>query len=344
MWQDRKGIVLLFYKTQPAVGFLLPHERSANNDNSSVSSASEEGQKMALSKPSGTAVNPVTEQVRPASGLRFLSGWTQSRRGYIQPGAVLTIDYDPARLPQCRRERLGVPIWEMRAFVRFHPGEQFSERPVISRGTPDIPTGPVPVKVDVPADAQAIELWFQVSNILGCSAWDTRFGQNYWYPVLSQVPTIPNQSVSYRWGAQSNLEMVYLVSDAVRKIKHFFGTPQFPGGSELRTVLAVRSSVRNLAFEKNAWLDVHVFDGEDNLIHSETFTMHYLGPGPGGGDRFGFDDVVYHGSGGGSGMGAWFRPDARKVQYRLYYEVNNQIFTDGLLHQQEIDEDGLAVS
>jgi hypothetical protein len=43
-------------------------------------------------------------------------------------------------------------------------------------------------------------------------------------------------------------------------------------------------------------------------------------------------------------MDAWFRPDARKLQYRLYYEVNKQVFTEGLLHQQEIDEDGLAVS
>ena len=43
-------------------------------------------------------------------------------------------------------------------------------------------------------------------------------------------------------------------------------------------------------------------------------------------------------------MGAWFRPDARKLQYRLYYEVDDQVFTDDLLHQLEIDEDMLAVS
>src|SRR5712671_6555377 len=122
--------------------------------------------------------------------------------------------------------------------------------------------------------------------------------------------------------------MVYLVSDAAQKTKHIFGTPQFPVGSELRTVLTVQSAVRNLAFNKNVWLDVHVFDGDDNLIHSESFTMHFLGSDAGGGD----------------GMGAWFRPDGRKLQYRLYYEVNNQVFTDGLLHQHEIDEDALAVS
>lgn len=298
---------------------------------------------MALDQPSGTPAEAWTAQTSRDSGLVFRGDWTQSRRGYIQAGGVLTVDYDITRLPQCRRERLGVPIWEIGAFVRFHPGEQFFQKPVISRGTPGTHTGAIPVKVEVPADAQAVELWFQVSNLVGCSAWDSRFGQNYWYPVLSQVPTTPSQSVSYRWGAQSNLEMVYLVSDGVRKIKHFFGTPQFPVGSELRTVLTVQSSVRNLAFNKNVWLDVHVFDGDDSLIHSETLTMHFLGSDAAGGDRFGFDDVVYHGSGGGSGMGAWFRPDARKLQYRLYYEVDNRVFTDGILHQQEIDEDALAV-
>src|SRR6266568_3693143 len=51
------------------------------------------------------------------------------------------------------------------------------------------------------------------------------------------------------------------------------------------------------------------------------------------------DDKIYQGSGGGSGMGAWTRPDARKVQFRLYYEVNSELFTDGLLHQHEVPAD-----
>ena len=38
-------------------------------------------------------------------------------------------------------------------------------------------------------------------------------------------------------------------------------------------------------------------------------------------------------------MGAWTRPDARKVQLRLYYDVNGEIFTDGLLHQYDVPAD-----
>ena len=186
---------------------------------------------MALRQPSRGAAAPVAAQAGPDAGLRFLGNWTQSRRGYIQPGGTLAIDYDPGRLPQCRAEELGVAVWEIGAFVRFHPGEQFYQGPVTARGDPGTQPSPIPFNVQVPADAQTVEFWFQVTNVFGCSAWDSRFGQNYWYPVPSQVPTIPSQSVNYRWGAISNLEMVYLVSDAVQKTKHIFGTPQFPVGS-----------------------------------------------------------------------------------------------------------------
>jgi hypothetical protein len=37
-----------------------------------------------------------------------------------------------------------------------------------------------------------------------------------------------------------------------------------------------------------------------------------------------------------------YRPEARKVQYRLYYEVNYQVFTDGVLHRHELQEDAVT--
>jgi hypothetical protein len=30
------------------------------------------------------------------------------------------------------------------------------------------------------------------------------------------------------------------------------------------------------------------------------------------------------------------------VQYRLYYEVSGQVFTDGILHQQSVNADAAA--
>ena len=90
--------------------------------------------------------------------------------------------------------------------------------------------------------------------------------------------------------------------------------------------------------EKNVWVDVHVFDGSSDRIHAETFTLQYLAPADGGGDLFGFNDVVYRGSGAVPGS-VWTQPDARKLQFRLYYEVNHQVFTDAFLHEFELQPD-----
>jgi len=39
----------------------------------------------------------------------------------------------------------------------------------------------------------------------------------------------------------------------------------------------------------------------------------------------------------------WPRPDGRLLEFRLYYEVGGNLFTDGYLHQSEVQADA-AVS
>jgi hypothetical protein len=41
-----------------------------------------------------------------------------------------------------------------------------------------------PLIVEVPIDAAKIELWFQNTDHTGCVAWDSRYGQNYWFDVV----------------------------------------------------------------------------------------------------------------------------------------------------------------
>jgi hypothetical protein len=86
---------------------------------------------------------------------------------------------------------------------------------------------------------------------------------------------------------------------------------------------------------------VHVFDAADALLHSETLTLGYLEPAGGGGDLFVFDGKIYQGSMATPGSVSP-RPDARLVQYRLYYEVSGQVFTDAILHQHELPEDAMS--
>ena len=173
---------------------------------------------------------------------------------------------------------------------------------------------------------------------MACTAWDSRFGQNYDCAIAGPASAVEN--VTYRNGAIASVEMVNTIGASASKVRHSFD-PAPSAGAELQTRLAITAWVRNVAYEKNVWMDLHVFDKNDSRVHAETLTLQYTGSSRGDGDLFQFDDVVFHGSGGGPGS-AWNAADARTVQCRLYYEVNGQVFTDGLLRQWEVQADDLV--
>ncbi|WP_437987399.1 hypothetical protein [Sorangium sp. So ce117] len=109
-------------------------------------------------------------------------------------------------------------------------------------------------------------------------------------------------------------------------------------GKDIQVHLDLVASVSHTAWGANAWIDFHVFDGDDVLIHAETLTLAYTGWGPI--QQYGFAGKIYQGPTATPGSVSP-RPDARKVQYRLYYEIDGQVFTDGILHQAEVPEDAL---
>src|SRR5262249_51780923 len=138
-------------------------------------------------------------------------------------------------------------------------------------------------------------------------------------------------------GAQRSMEMVNVFSEKTTKIKQTLGTPPV-AGSQLETNLDLTVWVGNVAYQKNVWIDLHVFDKDDNRLSAETLTLKYAGGAGGNGDFFSLQQRIFLGSGGVPGS-VWPRADARKLQYRLYYEVNGSVFTDGILHQAAIPAD-----
>jgi hypothetical protein len=117
-------------------------------------------------------------------------------------------------------------------------------------------------------------------------------------------------------------------------------TPSRGGaGLDLETALAVKVRVRPADGPAYCWMDVHVFDAADELITSETLPLQFLEPDDqGGGEIYGFDAKVFRGSGASPGS-VWLAPDARRVQYRLYFETDGTVFSDGLLRQHELAPD-----
>jgi hypothetical protein len=258
------------------------------------------------------------------------------------------VDYDLNRLHAHRdRDTLGSAInWDILALVRCQPDGQIlaaSVTKLVSNLPRSMPLyrSPAIASFPVPGDAVSMELWFLnigYTHFEPSKAWDSHFGDNY---VFTIVPNPTAQPVALRTGARAARDVVNAMQLRVEKERHEFpGYGSFAGSFkrfEFQTRIKLTAWVRNLAYPKNVWFDAHVVDGGNQLIQAQTLPLHYKVGGGGGGDLFDFDDVLYHGS-------DWWRylsprPDARRVQLRLYFEAGGQLFTDGILHDRQLVED-----
>jgi hypothetical protein len=114
--------------------------------------------------------------------LKFLSDWSYEQNGEIRPGESLSIEYVSERLPSCRASRYGQDAWSITAGIRFHPSGREQSGAVTARGSSGAMVA-TSLEVAVPIDATKIELWFRNTDNTGCVAWDSRYGQNYWFDV-----------------------------------------------------------------------------------------------------------------------------------------------------------------
>jgi hypothetical protein len=282
----------------------------------------------------GEAAGGASIALTPSAVVRFRyvpSGSGVSRSGPIRPGAPLTIAYDPTRLANAAPGGGAPPDYEILGHVRFHPGGQVASALVARRAA----SGPVPIAVLVPADAARIEVWFERRGGAGADGWDSRYGQNFWFEVDRADPAVPLDSVSGREGTLVDAgTLAILADDAVKERTACGGA-----GSRVIVRLAVEARIRDAAGARAAWADVHVYDGADDLIHAATVALDRAVGGDGDAARFAWNDAIYRGSGGGSGVGVELRPDAHLVQYRVYGEVQGRVLTDGVLHQLALPPD-----
>ena len=136
-------------------------------------------------------------------------------------------------------------------------------------------------------------------------------------PKTTPRAAVPRETCAAqsRPGAVSSLEMINL----------------FEGALASPTRLQTKVWVRNVAYDKRVWLDVDVLNRTGEPLHSETLPLEYLEPAGGAGDFF-QGDLTLRGTVARSARAA----AGRRLQYRLYYEVDGQVFTDGLCHQQHL--------
>ncbi|SEP33232.1 hypothetical protein SAMN02990966_05162 [Rhodospirillales bacterium URHD0017] len=280
------------------------------------------------------------------TALRFLPEWLESRDGPIVRGRNLSIAFDPTRLTGCRRNWRGTDVWEIEGVVKFHPrGDVVRGTLLEPIRTSGVVTGhsPKALEVTVPSDATQIEVWFHNFAEVGgrCDAWDSRFGQNYWFDVEGPNPIIPQDPVRYREATVANADLVNVIGQTAVKKNVFPAPPRGPRvGKDLRTSLYVQAWVKNIAFAKDVWLDVHVFDRDAARIQAGTFALSWNGSASGFGDLFRFQGEIYKGSTATPGSVSP-KPNASLVQYRLYYAVEGTTYTDAILHQLELLDDAV---
>jgi hypothetical protein len=101
-----------------------------------------------------------------------------------------------------------------------------------------------------------------------------------------------------------------------------------PAGDAI--ALSVLAWVRNIAYDKDVWVDLYVL-GEGGVLHAETIPLAFQEPAEGGGDFFAAGAAVPAPKAGPatSAMGM--------LQFRVYGQMNGQLFTDGILHSHPIE-------
>jgi Family of unknown function (DUF6209) len=285
-------------------------------------------------------VPTVPNQTTAEATIRFRRdqfGSGVSRSGQLRPGGQLRVEYDPARLLPAT-PGLSDPA-EIVCHVRFQPsGQEHSARlQFVSSVVSPAQAVPRPgvSQTQIQEGSTRVELWFERRSPTGPPGWDSRYGRNYTFPVLRDGLPLPEQSVALRPEAIVDSSRIQVVRDAAAKAQ----TGSGPSGSALRTDLRVSARISRPTELTTAWADIHVFDSMCELIHQNTVALHKPEAVSADIITHTWSASVYQGSGGGSGTGVWSRPDAHSVQYRLYCQVGEQVFTDGVLHQFDVPPD-----
>ena len=262
--------------------------------------------------------------------VQFLPDWLQTRQGEILRGDSFAIEFAPERLTGCRRNWRGAEVWDIEGLVKFHPRGELVRGGLMEQirtGGVVTALSPKRLEVVVPSDTTQIEMWFHNFIEIGgrCDAWDSRYGENYWFDVAGPAPVEPLDPVRYRDGAIPSPEFVNVVDQTAVK-KNVFPAPPIgsPVGKDLRTFLDVRAWVRNVAFTKELWIDLHVFDRNISRIAAATLSLPWEGSAGGFADLFRFEGEIYRGltaTPGSVSPG----PNAWLVQCRLYYAVEGNV-------------------
>jgi hypothetical protein len=261
-----------------------------------------------------------------------------SRHGLLHGGEWLRIEYDPARLALA--DGHAKAMTDVVCHLRFQPSGEHQSRalapqPEALHRAKSGATRPLLCEVQIPAEARQVDVWFEGRAATETSGWDSRYGRNFTFPVTDLGLPVLERSVDLRSNARVDATRIHVVEDAASKEQVALGA----SGTRLQTALLVRAHVEDPSSVAAVWADLHVFDAMGELLHAATIDLEPNTQAEAAGPLRLWDAEVYPGSGGASGMGVWSRPDAHTINYRLYCQVGDRVFSDGVLHQFDVPAD-----
>jgi hypothetical protein len=113
------------------------------------------------------------------ASLHFTEDGSVAQDGPLRAGEKVKIRYEQDRLPDCRRVERGNPVWTITGYASIDGGEP----QVFQTGRPDgYDREAIDTILDLPRSGE-LSLWFQVTSLGGCSAYDSKHGQNYRFAI-----------------------------------------------------------------------------------------------------------------------------------------------------------------
>jgi len=138
----------------------------------------------------------------------------------------------------------------------------------------------------------------------------------------------PTQAQHPRPDAVPSPEMINIFEEAIVPEKSPAGGRRAASAPAPR--LLVKAWVNNVAYEKKVWVAVDLVGRTGQPLQSRSLPLGYVEAAGGSGDFFVVDaPVPPPASAGGRGP-------AELLEYRLYYEVGGQVFTDGIPHRHQL--------
>lgn len=125
----------------------------------------------------------------PTTELQFNFDWTVRAGGPLVQGAKATLLYQTARVQECTGDFNGQPAWVVTAHSVLGDGPEKTE---IVGGLGATLT---PKIIDLDRTG-VLKIWFEVTNRWGCRWFDSNFGQNYVFDVVSGAGVRFNQDWS----------------------------------------------------------------------------------------------------------------------------------------------------